>query len=98
MKKTDYYEISDRKLKYLSYAPNTIKTYLWYIKEFLNDIKKEPSKLSSSDFTTYLGSYKFKSVSQQNQVINSVKFLYKYVLERKYSCFRENTSGYLTGF
>tara|TARA_R110000765_G_scaffold87636_1_gene167961 strand:+ start:58 stop:858 length:801 start_codon:yes stop_codon:yes gene_type:complete len=84
MKKINYYEIANRKLKYLAYSPNTIKVYLWYINEFLNNIEKEPSRLNSSDFKNYLESYKFKSVSQQNQVINSIRFLYVSVLDKKY--------------
>ena len=31
-----------------------------------------------------LDDYKFTSVSQQNQVINSIRFLYKYGLDKKY--------------
>jgi len=84
MKKINYYEIANQKLKYLSYSENTIKTYLWYIDEFLNKVGTEPSRLNSTDFRVYLESYKFKSVSQQNQVINSVRFLYMYVLDKKY--------------
>lgn len=41
--------------------------------------------LTSDDFEQYLFNYKFTSISQQNQIINALKFGYKKVLNRKYS-------------
>jgi site-specific recombinase XerD len=58
--------------------------YLYYINQFLENIEKYPTSLNSSDFQTYLDNYKFTSISQQNQVINSIRFLYKEVLGKKY--------------
>jgi site-specific recombinase XerD len=84
MKKTNYYEICNQKLKYLNYSDRTIKTYLFYINQFLNSIKIPPTRLTSCDFQTYLDKYNFTSVSQQNQVINAIRFLYKFGLEKKY--------------
>jgi len=84
MKKTNYYEICNQKLKYLNYSDSTIKTYLFYINQFLNNIKIPPTRLTSGDFQSYLDGYNFKSVSQQNQVINAIRFLYKFGLDKKY--------------
>ncbi len=84
MKKTNYYEICVQKLKYLNYSDRTIKSYLFYINQFLNNVKISPTRLTSNDFQSYLGNYNFTSVSQQNQVINSIRFLYKFGLEKKY--------------
>jgi integrase/recombinase XerD len=84
MKKTNYYEICNQKLKYLNYSDRTIKSYLFYINQFLNNIKIPPTRLTSCDFQTYLDKYNFTSVSQQNQVINAIRFLYKFGLEKKY--------------
>jgi len=84
MKQLDYYEICKRKMKYLSFSENTIKCYLYYIQQFLNNCKNDVSRLNSTDFQSYLDNYKFTSVSQQNQVINAIRFLYKFGLERKY--------------
>jgi len=84
MKKIDYYEICNRKLKYLNYSDKTIKSYLFYINQFLSQIDCPPSRLTSSDFQSYLDNYKFTSISQQNQVINAIRFLYKEVLNKKY--------------
>ena len=84
MKKIDYYEISKQKLKYLNYSKVTIKTYLFYINQFLQKVDKYPTRLNSKDFQNYLDNYSFTSVSQQNQIINSIRFLYKEVLNKKY--------------
>jgi hypothetical protein len=43
MKKIDYYEICNRKLKYLNYSDKTIKSYLFYINQFLSQIDCPPS-------------------------------------------------------
>lgn len=85
MKKLDYYEICKQKLKYLNYSKNTIKIYLFYISDFLNKLSDiYPTKLTSVDFQNYLNNYKFTSISQQNQIINSIRFLYKFGLDKKY--------------
>ena len=84
MKKIDYYEICNQKLKYLNYSDRTIKSYLFYINQFLNNIKIAPTRLTSEGFQSYLDNYHFKSTSQQNQVINSIRFLYKFGLNKKY--------------
>lgn len=84
MKKIDYYEICNQKLKYLNYSEKSIKTYLFYINQFLGTIDVPPSRLNSQDFQSYLDNYNFTSVSQQNQVINAIRFLYKFGLNKKY--------------
>ena len=84
MKKTNYYEISKQKLKYLNYSEKTINVYLFYINQFLKYNHTAPTRLTSSDFQLYLDNYVFTSVSQQNQVINAIRFLYKEILNKKY--------------
>lgn len=84
MKKTDYYEICEQKLKYLNYSDRSIKSYLFYINQFLENTIIPPTRLTSQDFQSYLDSYNFTSVSQQNQVINAIRFLYKFGLNKKY--------------
>jgi len=84
MKKTDYYEICEQKLKYLNYSYRTIKSYLFYITQFLSTVNIAPTRLTSSDFQLYFDRYQFTSVSQQNQVINAIRFLYKFGLNKKY--------------
>ena len=84
MKKTDYYEICNQKLKYLNYSDRTIKSYLFYINQFLTNTKISPIRLTASDFQSYLDGYSFTSTSQQNGVINAIRFLYKFGLNKKY--------------
>lgn len=56
-----------------------------HIKDFLNTLNdKQIIHCSSKDFQSHLDNYKFTSVSQQNQVINAIRFLYKYGLDKKY--------------
>jgi integrase/recombinase XerD len=78
------YKICEQKLKYLNYSDRTIKSYLFYINQFLSSVNISPTRLTSSYFQSYLDSYKFTSISQQNQVINAIRFLYKEVLNKKY--------------
>lgn len=84
MKKTDYYEIAIAKLKYRNYSDKTIKAYGFYIKQFFKAVTVAPSRLTSDHFQEYLSNYQFSSISQQNQVINSIKFLYKNAIGKKY--------------
>lgn len=78
------YKICEQKFKYLNYSKRTSEIYLHYIDEFMSTVNKSPSRLTSSDFQSYLDNYSFTSVSQQNQVINAIRFLYKFGLNKKY--------------
>lgn len=62
MKKIDYYEISKQKLKYLNYSDNTIKSYTFYIKQFLESVQISPTRINSNDFQFYLNNYKFTTI------------------------------------
>lgn len=77
-------KICEQKLKNLNYSKNTIKCYLHYISEFLKSQNKSAVHLNADDFQLYLDNYSFTSISQQNQVINAIRFLYKFGLNRKY--------------
>ena len=78
-------KICEQKFIYLNYSPKTRDNYLSHIKDFLKSLGgKQVIHCNSKDFQTYLDNYKFTSTSQQNQVINAVRFLYKYGLDRKY--------------
>ncbi len=78
-------KICEQKFIYLNYSPRTKDNYLSHIKNFLNSLgNKQIIHCGSKDFQSYLDSYKFASISQQNQVINAIRFLYKFVLNKKY--------------
>lgn len=58
---------------------------MYHIKDFIKSIgDKQIVHLNSKNFQTYLDNYPFSSVSQQNQVINAIRFLYKFGLDKKY--------------
>lgn len=73
------------KLEYFRYSKNTVESYKHYVEKFLISVNKYPQHLVSSDFQNYLNNYIFSSTSQQNQIINAIKFLYEKVLDKKYS-------------
>ena len=77
-------KIYHQKLKYLNYSKRTIGVYSHYAGKFLEAVGKYPQHLTSSDFQAYLDGFSFTSISQQNQIINAIKFLYEKVLNRKY--------------
>ena len=78
-------KICEQKFIYLNYSDKTKDNYLSHIKKFLGSIgNKQVCHLSGKDFQSYLDNYQFSSVSQQNQIINAVRFLYKFGLNRKY--------------
>jgi hypothetical protein len=85
MKNQKIIKICEEKFIYLNYSPRTISNYLPYIRHFLNILgDKQIIHCNSSDFQSYLDNYTFTSISQQNQVINAIRFLYKEVLNKKY--------------
>jgi integrase/recombinase XerD len=85
MKNQKIIKICEQKFIYLNYSPRTKENYISHIKHFIDSMgDKQIIHCSSDDFKNYLNNYKFTSISQQNQVINSIRFLYKEVLGKKY--------------
>ena len=85
MKNQKIISICEEKFIYLNYSPRTSDNYLSHIKSFLVSLgDKQIIHCNSFDFQSYLNNYKFSSVSQQNQIINAIRFLYKEVLNKKY--------------
>lgn len=77
-------KILNERLKYLNYSETTIRTYHHYVEKFLLTTNKYYQHLTSHDFQEYLNQYLFTSVSQQNQIISSLKFFYEIILQKKY--------------
>lgn len=73
-------------LKLLNYSDNTIKNYRQHFLLFINYFpEKKPSQISRNeimDYLMYVRNKKKWSASEQNQVINSIKFFYEKVLKR----------------
>lgn len=77
-------KVYTRKLRYKGYAESTISTYVCYLEEFLHDKQiKDPYQVSLIQITNYLENRSYSSVSQQNQVIGSLKLFAKYILDKK---------------
>lgn len=76
-------KICKQKFNYLNYSKRTQDNYISHISKFLKSQKKSCLHLNSKDFQSYLDNYNFTSVSQQNQVINAIRLLYKEVLNKK---------------
>lgn len=75
--------IFEKRLRIKNYSERTIKTYCFYSKQFLLNLNvKDSYQLTTKQLFDYLYSYKYTSISQQNQVINSLKLFYKYILNR----------------
>lgn len=85
MKNQKIIKICEEKFIYLNYSPRTGDNYMSHIRPFLESLgDKQIIHCNSSDFQSYLDKYNFTSISQQNQVINAIRFLYKEVLNKKY--------------
>jgi site-specific recombinase XerD len=85
MKNQKIIKICEEKFIYLNYSPRTRENYLSHIRRFLDSLgDKQIVHCNSSDFQSYLDAYQFTSTSQQNQVINAIRFLYKFGLNKKY--------------
>lgn len=75
----------EQKFIYLNYSESTKVNYISHIKKFLDLLgDKQIIHCDSKFFQSYLDNYNFTSISQQNQVINSIRFLYKFGLNKKY--------------
>jgi len=71
------------RLQHKSY--NTEKTYIYWLRYFQSYVKyKSPKEFNSTDlqdFLTYLAVEKGVAASTQNQALNALVFVYRYVLE-----------------
>jgi site-specific recombinase XerD len=68
-------------LSFKKYSENTIKIYIHYVNEFLLNFDKDVYHISQLEAINWLKNYNYTSKSKQNQIISSVKALYKYVVK-----------------
>lgn len=71
------------KMSFKNFSKRTIQTYLYYAEKFLNNFNNDVYHISIKEAKEYLENYNYSSISQQNQIISAVKFLYKEVVGRK---------------
>jgi len=66
-----------------NYSEQTIDSYCGYVCKFIGSFDDDPYHISIMDAKIYLQNYEYTSVSQQNQIINSVRFFYKEIIGSK---------------
>ena len=66
-----------------NYSKRTIDTYIHYLEKALKSIGKNPYHITLKDIEVYLLKQEFSSISQQNQIIGSLKLFAKYILGKK---------------
>lgn len=76
-------EIYIKNLTNKNYSKRTIETYVCYLEKFLQEINKNPYHITTKEIESYLLNKKYSSVSQQNQIIGSVKLFAKFILNKK---------------
>lgn len=76
-------EIYIKKLTNLNYSKRTIETYVCYLEKFMVDLGKNPYHISTKEIEFYLENKTYTSISQQNQIIGSLKLFAKLVLNKK---------------
>jgi len=77
-------EVFEQKLRYKNYSDKTIKTYLSYLKQFLQTQNiKDPYQVSTKQICEFLQNHKFTTISQQNQFIGCLKLFAKLILNKK---------------
>lgn len=77
-------KIYKQKLRYKRYANRTIETYTGYLHMFLKEQNiKDPYQVTLQQIVHYLENRPYSSVSQQNQIIGSLKLFAKYILDKK---------------
>lgn len=69
-----------KSLRFKNYADNSIKIYVHYANIFLSDFKKDIYHISQKEAINWLKEYNYTSISMQNQIISSIKLLYKHVV------------------
>lgn len=70
-------------LIYQNYSDRTIETYSHYLNVFIQDLNKNPYHITTSEIKEYLINREYSSISQQNQIIGSVKLFAKFILDKK---------------
>jgi site-specific recombinase XerD len=66
-----------------NYSKRTIDNYLIHIRKYHESFNKRIQDINLNDLTLYLQNYPYSSISQQNQIISSLKLFYKYILNKK---------------
>jgi site-specific recombinase XerD len=66
-----------------NYSQRTIDIYLHYAEKFLLYFNKDPYHINQKEINDYLIGFNYSSISQQNQIISSVRLMCEKVLNKK---------------
>jgi integrase len=66
-----------------NYSTRTIEIYVHYLEKFLKDLGKNPYHITQKEIEAYLLRFNYSGVSQQNQIIGSIKLFARYILNKK---------------
>jgi len=72
-----------KKMRLQNYSEQSIDIYISYTRKFLSSFKVDVYHISTKEAKIYIENYNYSSISQQNQIINSIKFLYRELLNNK---------------
>lgn len=75
-------------LRFRNYSERTIKIYCHYSEYFLSYFNTDVYHIPVKDAEHFLINYSYSSISQQNQMISSIKQLYKLVVGSKLKTFK----------
>lgn len=81
------FEDLKRELLSRKYSYRTVKSYLYYNRNFQSFVNKDPHNVTDSDikdYLLYLAEEKQSATSTLNQAINALKFYYGSMLKRKF--------------
>lgn len=67
-------------LKLKRYSENSIRSYCFYVNQFIMAFNKPALHITSKDTQSYIWDYKYTSVSNQNQVYSALKIFTKEIL------------------
>lgn len=76
-------EIYIKNLTNKNYSKRTVETYVCYLEKFLQEINKNPYHITTKEIEGYLLDKNYSSISQQNQIIGSIKLFAKFILKKK---------------
>jgi integrase/recombinase XerD len=76
-------KVMGKTMRVNNYSARSIETYIHYASKFLTHFNKDPYHINQTEINHYLLNFNYSSVSQQNQIISSVRFLCEKVLNKK---------------
>ena len=75
-------KIFEEKLRYKNYSERSITLYVSYLSFFLKEERiKDPYQITTNRIVSFLENKSYTSISQQNQYIGCLKFIYTFLFK-----------------